>query len=190
MLLGQEGFRWDSDIVGLVTEKVVVDKRMTRKEFYHRIRTALDLDNENNSLSYDEKCDVVRLFCSHRDALALDAEDVGDVPGMSISIDTGDAKPIKQRCRPLPPHLLEPLREQIRKWLSSKVISPSQGPWASPIVPVRKKNGGWRFAVDYRALNLITKKDARPIANLNSKLTNLRSTPEKPYKYWATLDLS
>ena len=80
-------------------------------------------------------------------------------------------------------------KEQICRWLSQKVISPSQGPWASPIVPVPKKNGDWRFAIDYRVLNLVTKKDARPVAHLNSKLANLKSAPERPYKYWSSLDL-
>ena len=190
-VFGTEGFKWNSEIVGVInpTKDTVVTRAMSRKALYHRLWTDLGFDKDN-TLTETEKRDVVRLFALHRKALALDPEDVGSIKGVKINIDTGDHAPVKVKCRPLPPHLLETLKEQIRKWLSQKVISPCQGPWASPIVPVRKPNGTYRFAVDYRALNLITKKDARPVANMAEKLANLKSTPEKPYKYWATLDLS
>ncbi|GFS78255.1 putative retrovirus-related pol polyprotein from transposon [Trichonephila clavipes] len=39
---------------------------------------------------------------------------------------------------------------------------PSSSPWASPIVLVRKKESSTRFYVDYRRLNVVTKKDSYP----------------------------
>ena len=164
--------------------------KLNRTELYKILWKELGFDENNSALNHEQKKEIVRLFASHRDALALNAEDVGCVPGVRIKIDTGDAKPIRCKARPLPPHLLEALRIQIRKWLAQGVICPGTGPWASPIVPVRKPNGTWRFAIDYRKLNQLTKYDARPVANMQTKLANLASPPENPYKLWATLDLS
>ena len=87
-------------------------------------------------------------------------------------------------------HYRKPLKEQIEKWISQGVIKPCNGPWASPIVAVPKKNGGWRFCADYRALNAITRRDARPVANLEEKLPRIRGDPKKPMKYYASMDLS
>ena len=55
---------------------------------------------------------------------------------------------------------------------------------------VPKKNGGWHFCADYRALNAVTKRDSRPVANLEEKLARIRGDPKKPMKYYASLDLS
>ncbi|XP_019443623.1 PREDICTED: uncharacterized protein LOC109347995 [Lupinus angustifolius] len=40
--------------------------------------------------------------------------------------------------------------------MGAGVIRPSISPYFNPIIMVRKKDGGWRYCVDYRALNKIT----------------------------------
>ena len=46
-------------------------------------------------------------------------------------------------------------------------------PWASPVVIVPKSDGGIRFCVDYRKLNLITKVDAYPIPGMDRMLDKI-----------------
>ena len=46
-------------------------------------------------------------------------------------------------------------------------VQPSDSPWVSPIVLVRKKDGTFRFCVDYRGLNSVTKKDNFPLPRID-----------------------
>jgi hypothetical protein len=47
-------------------------------------------------------------------------------------------------------------------------------PWSSPVCLVLKKDGDYRFCVDYRKLNSVTKPDAYPLPYISSILDQLR----------------
>lgn len=68
--------------------------------------------------------------------------------------------------------------------LGQGVIQPSCSPWASPIVLVKKKDGKFRFCIDYRKLNVVTKKDTYPLPRVDDLLDALSGS-----RYFSTLDL-
>ena len=65
------------------------------------------------------------------------------------------------------------------------LIREGHGAWSSPAVLVQKKDGSWRFCVDYRKLNDVTQKDAYPLPRIDESLDALGGS-----KWFSTLDLT
>ena len=65
------------------------------------------------------------------------------------------------------------------------IIEPASGPWAAPIVLVKKTDGTWRLCVDYRKMNSLTKKDAHPLPWIDDTLDALLGAC-----WFSTLDLT
>ena len=82
------------------------------------------------------------------------------------TIPTGDHPPIKQRPYRLPLSKRHIVKEQVAEMLAAGIIRPSDSPWSSPITLVPKKDKTWRFCVDYRKLNAITRKDSYPLPSI------------------------
>ena len=69
---------------------------------------------------------------------------------MQHSIDTGDARPIRQRPRRMPYARQAAANQLLREMEDAGIIEPSESPWVSPVVMVPKKDGSWRLCVDYK----------------------------------------
>ena len=123
------------------------------------------------------------LFKEFQDVFSQGDNDLGNTPLLEHGIET-HGPPLRQPYRRQNPAVRREEMTQVQQMLSSNVIRPSNSPWASPVVMVRKKDGSLRFCVDFRQLNAATIKDAHPLPRIDDLLDALHGA-----KWFSTLDL-
>ena len=139
---------------------------------------------EENNLTSDVVQGLKELLHDHEGTFAASSTDLGFCSIIEHDIDTGDSRPLKQSPRKPPFAARDAEDEILNEMLEAGVIEPSMSPWASPVCLVKKKDGTYRFCVDYRRVNAVSKKDAYPLPDIQDALDNLRGS-----KYFATIDL-
>lgn len=95
-----------------------------------------------------------------------------------------DSQPIKSRYYPVSPAIQERINEELKYMIENDIVEPSNSSWSSPVLLVPKPNNKWRFCVDYRKLNRVTKKDAYPLPYISTILDKLRNA-----QYLSSLDI-
>lgn len=89
-------------------------------------------------------------------------------------------------CRPYPqPDKEQAMYQLMQEFLQAGLISESHSPYAAPAILIKKKDGSYRFVVDYKRLNLVTIKDSSPLPNMEDTLRKLG----EGYNYFSKLDL-
>jgi len=116
----------------------------------------------------------------------LSVESVDQLPSESVemTISLRHSQLINFRPRRLSYADKEKIRDILDKLLSERIIRPSESPYASPIVLVRKKNDELRLCIDYREINKITVRDNYPTPLIDDHLDRLHDK-----KYFSCLDL-
>ena len=84
-------------------------------------------------------------------------------------VDEGAAPP-KRKLYPLDNKELVELKDQIKTFLDSGRIEISNGAYGAPILFAKKKDGGLRMCIDYRALNGQIKSDVYPLPLIDELL--------------------
>ena len=148
-----------------------------------KLLNALTISESN--LTVDQLASLRDLVVEYSDVFALDMSELGLTDLVSHTINTGDNPPIRQPVRRTPFALRKKMEELVQNMMEQGVIQHSNSPWASPVVLVGKKDGSYRFCVDYRRLNSVTKMDVFPLPRVDDTLDMLSQT-----QYFSTLDLA
>ena len=142
------------------------------------------VERDGGALDERQQKQLSKLLGEYEDCFARDEGEVGMTHLATHGINTGDAAPIKCRPRHLPLVRQEACDKAVEEMLAAGTIEPSDSPWASGVVMVPKKNGGWRLCADYRPLNKVTIKDSYPIPRIDEALDMVSGS-----KWFSSLDL-
>jgi transposase InsO family protein len=142
------------------------------------------------SLSAEEKNFLEGLLWDNRDVFAWSRSELGLTHLVTHEIDTGDAKPIASRPYRHSFHEQQIEQEEVEKLLKEGLIEPCYGPWCSPTVLVKKHKedpnepDSWRFCLDYRRLNAVTRKDETLLPLIDESLQKVGQS-----KIYSKIDL-
>ena len=144
-----------------------------------------ELMGDISGLSREEHAKLKRILHQFADVISIGDGDLGHTNVLRHKIDTGDALPVHQPARRLPFNQRDMVQKMLQGMLRQGIVEPSGGAWASPIVLVKNKDGSFRFCVDFRRLNSVTKKDVHPLPRIDDALDTLAGS-----RWFSTLDLA
>ena len=154
-----------------VTGTEVPREQMAIKERQHKLLDKLNLDGWAIGplimwLQWE-------LLLSYHDVFMLVPNKLGCTSATKHEIRITDNETFKERFRCIPPPLLEEVRASLRDMLEAGAIWPSQSPWCNVVILVWKKDGALHFCVDFRKLNVRTKKNAYPLPRIQESLESM-----------------
>ena len=133
--------------------------------------------NGADSLTDAQKTTVETTLRKHHDVFVQDKNQFGTCQWLKFRIDTQGHAPIKQPARPIPIHYRQAVYDQIMNYIKSGTLVPSQSPWASPIVCVKKNGNEVRVCADFRCINARTRVSASPIPRVEELLQKIAGRP-------------
>src|SRR6266513_1472321 len=149
------------------------------------------MDQENNKkykvrkLTKDQEEKFNRLTQKYHEIFAKNDNNLRRTNVAKHTIDVGDHRPIKETAYKVNPHKKKIIEEEIKKMLKKGVIRKSNSPWSSLVTLVIKPNGKWRFCIDFRKLNGITRKDNHPLPRIDMLLEKFEGS-----KWFSTMDMA
>jgi len=104
----------------------------------------------DGSVTREQAEGLTGLLKKYSDVFSRNQLDLEETPLAMHRIDTGETRPIKQTLRKQPFHLLDKINEHVKEMIKAGVVEPSNSPWTSNLVVVKKKDGSLRYCVYYR----------------------------------------
>ena len=170
------------DVVGLVCTIVELDSADESQESWD----VNDLKNKMDMgvLSEEEKEQVFQMVGKVKEAFGKNEYDIGLANVSPHKIQITDETPIWQKPRRYADPINCEIAEQCQELEMLDIIEKCTSDWSSPVVPVRKSDGGLRMCVDYRKVNKVTKQENFPMPHLADSIYSAHNI-----KYFTKVDL-
>ena len=149
---------------------------------FHKGKESVKDVKVGESLSNEEKRELAQILESYADVFT-------DVPGrcnlIEHKITLQKDEIVQTKPYPIPYGIRDSVEADVKTMLELGIIRPSESPYASPIVVVRKRDNTNRICIDFRKLNKVTISDSEPMPQLTDMFQDLAED-----KYFTKIDLS
>ena len=120
----------------------------------------IEINNCENEVKHDleflteeQKKIVSEMLNEEHETFSKFKNDIGHVEDFFIDIRLIDEVPVAEPYRKIPRNLYDEVKNHVNDLLANGWIRKSFSPYSSPMVCVRKKDGGLRLCIDFRKLN-------------------------------------
>ena len=147
----------------------LLKKWTTSASSIHRVAIVQEEDDEDEICPVGLRLGRIGFVPSQKQQVAMDKvlasfpEVLQPVPGrtelVELEIHTEGHSPVANHPYRIAPRWRDEVKSQIDQLLQLGIIQPSTSPWSSSVVTVKKKDGGIRICIDFRAVNAITVPD-------------------------------
>lgn len=142
--------------------------KTTEQNNITRTPSEFSFDLQHSDLNEQQKEKLLSFLHANNDIFSEGLHDLGKTHLVQHHVDTGDAPPVKLPPYKQTPNMRRITHEYVEDYKRNGLIKESNSNWHSPVVLVKKANSDeYRFAVDYRKLNKISKSQAYPIPRLS-----------------------
>ncbi len=144
-------------------------KRFRERVCINRLDVVMENVSEERSVLSGEcrgfvESELTQLLDGYTDVFS---DEPGNTDRVTMTIDTGDVAPIRQTPYSVPLGIRDKVREELECLEKQGIIERCESCWSSPLVPVRKPDGGIRLCVDFRKVNEVTMREPYYIPGLD-----------------------
>ena len=171
--LNAEDFKHEnsSRIQTLTSKQIAKSVRKQKSEIYHVMLKPKGMDHLESAISkldmsrqthdigkgetIEKDKDLQSLIQKYKDVFPSTLPD-GVPPERSVEMKIGLGNESRPKMGPiykLSRLKLSEMKKQLDELLAKGLVRPSTSPWGSPVLFTKKKDGGLRMCIDYRALN-------------------------------------
>ena len=101
-------------------------------------------------LSPEQKEEAEKVLYDERGIFSKSKNDIGHIHDFKLKIELEDRIPVNEAYRKIPKQLYDEVKNHVNNLLANGWIQQSKSPYSSPMVCVRKKDGGLRLCIDFR----------------------------------------
>ena len=121
-------------------EKAYVNAIWTSEKREDRKKKLMELIKlEASDVCGNNKAELLNMISRYHEAFSLTEDERGETDLVQLEINTGQAEPKRTPLRRMPFAVREEVARQVKMLLDTRVITPSESPWSSPVVLMRKR---------------------------------------------------
>ncbi|XP_048252488.1 uncharacterized protein LOC125380443 [Haliotis rufescens] len=150
-----------------------------------KLSANLNFDLSDSDLTETQKQQLECFLLSQRSVFARELSELGTTHLHQHKIETEHTRPVRLPFYRQSSLVRKECARQIKEMLDAGIIEPSHSEWHSPVVMVKKSDNSYRFAVDYRKLNAVTKPIFFPLPRLEDVIDAIG---EKHAQMFSVLD--